>query len=105
MPPVVTPGVGIFDSIPEELLIEISIYAISGDWPTSPLRLSRICRTWRRICFGIPQLWTKACLKLDWASTTTPQLHLLKDWFDRARDLPLRLHVSDPKGLIDQNYG
>lgn len=84
--------------LPLELFAEICHLAVFGQNPVSPLLLGKICRDWRCICYGMPNLWTRPILNLK---ADGPQLDLLRAWIERALHLPLTFSILDPTSFLN----
>ncbi|KAF9554058.1 hypothetical protein CPC08DRAFT_821922 [Agrocybe pediades] len=69
----------------------------------TPLRLGRVCRTWRQIAWNTPQLWTSLAI-LDWFFTRPNRVSLLVEWISRSKTLPLSIYIKGhkPENYIDQ---
>ncbi|PPQ80853.1 hypothetical protein CVT26_015182 [Gymnopilus dilepis] len=63
----------------------------------APLLLARICRGWRKVALGTPQLWTALKLDIRANSTSNPwwqrQRVFLSLWMSRAGGLPMVMSV------------
>ncbi|KAK0194968.1 hypothetical protein F5146DRAFT_1132390 [Armillaria mellea] len=89
--------------IPTELIAEIMLFAVAEATAISPngqpcssaanivpLRLSRVCRSWRETALFLQPLWTRLYLSSD-------QQHgseLLQTWLDRSGQRGLHFHVK-----------
>ncbi|KAJ7252077.1 hypothetical protein B0H12DRAFT_622747 [Mycena haematopus] len=86
-------------TIPPEIAAQIFTHCLPDvfsvpDPGKAPLLLGRICRDWRNIAHGCPQLWT--ALKIDKRHIPVA-LSGAETWLSRAQSMPLtlELHVSD----------
>lgn len=85
-----------FVTIPPEITAEIFTHCLPNslsppDIDTAPLLLERICRDWRNIARGSPELWTS--LKVDGVHIP---VGLIDTWLSRAQTLPLSLVLEVP---------
>ncbi|KAF9014180.1 hypothetical protein BDQ17DRAFT_1342228 [Cyathus striatus] len=95
-----------------ELLAEIFRHCLPSDGipslDTAPLLLCQVCQLWKDVCIRDPRLWTRFVIKMspdDVKDTAGDFLRDAEQWFERARDLSLSLHldirVSMPRGAFD----
>ncbi|KAF5309797.1 hypothetical protein D9611_013642 [Ephemerocybe angulata] len=85
-------------TIPSELLLEISRWAITGGLSSAmtPLQLGGICRSWRELVFQCYELWQSIDVFL-YKSGVWTQISLLEEWVERTGDHPFSLSISAPR--------
>ncbi|KAH6913298.1 hypothetical protein BKA70DRAFT_1262411 [Coprinopsis sp. MPI-PUGE-AT-0042] len=96
---VVKPRISPLNMLPDELISEILIACLDVRPMTSEQRLwfstlRSVCRRWRSVAFSTPMLWTS--VQLQWTGALadlSAYPRRLRDWFDRAGDLPLQLGI------------
>ncbi|KAJ3538624.1 hypothetical protein NMY22_g5087 [Coprinellus aureogranulatus] len=91
--------------LPVELFVQICEEAITGDKAVTPFFLCRICASWRHACYKAPTLWTRPNLRRnrkddEGDETKFKQLQLLKEWVQRAGQLPLHISLRDPVEVL-----
>ncbi|KAJ6602516.1 hypothetical protein DFH09DRAFT_448937 [Mycena vulgaris] len=87
-------------SLPVEITAEIFVQSLDGpkmpDPMESPLVLTRVCSTWRKIAIKTPQLW--GYLQLDFDESppvySQPSHALVETWLARGRSTPLVMKIS-----------
>ncbi|KAJ6602517.1 hypothetical protein DFH09DRAFT_448940 [Mycena vulgaris] len=88
-------------SLPVEITAEIFVQSLDGpkkpDFMESPLVLTRVCSTWRKIAIKTPQLW--GYLQLDFAKSDRPVYRqpshaLVNTWLARGGSTPLNMDVN-----------
>ncbi|KAK7020384.1 F-box domain-containing protein [Favolaschia claudopus] len=111
--------------LPFELISLIFIFClplhrrVSPHPHKSPLNLANVCRQWREVALGIPELWTSMFLQVDEPfygvadlfdssfDKQHPFVALMSLWFARTSGRPLSISLSCtrdsclPKGLLD----
>ncbi|KAJ7092430.1 hypothetical protein B0H15DRAFT_905798 [Mycena belliarum] len=98
LPSVATDAVAVILRIPPEITAKIFRHCLP-DKPSppaidiAPLLLGRICKEWRRVAWGLPELWSS--LKID----KYVPLELVEAWLFRAGVTPLSIVIiSDYSG-------
>ena len=87
--------------LPREMLHYIFHYVFLGcnkfgpSLQDAPLLLGRICSTWRRTVFRMPELWKDLHFFLENAHSRSQKVNAALMWFSRAGDLPLSLTLTD----------
>ncbi|EAU83486.1 hypothetical protein CC1G_04742 [Coprinopsis cinerea okayama7 len=64
--------------------------------PVSPLKLGRICRSWRNAAWTCPRLWKTIHLELRKGHIDT-QRQILEGWLERSKELPLEVYLRIPE--------
>ncbi|KAJ7438119.1 hypothetical protein B0H11DRAFT_1935472 [Mycena galericulata] len=81
-------------SLPPEIISKIFVHCLPpDDTPPAPqlapLLIAQICRHWRAIALGTPELWMNIYL-IGGLREQSASLELLKLWVSRAESLPLK---------------
>ncbi|KAJ7628870.1 hypothetical protein FB45DRAFT_45266 [Roridomyces roridus] len=89
-------------TLPNEIISEIFVHALPPypscppmKGPKSPTHLNLICRKWRDVALGTPQLWRAITLPY----TDDKQVDMVRTWLDRSRSCPLSIKLSWEKTL------
>ncbi|KAJ7025197.1 hypothetical protein C8F04DRAFT_1129563 [Mycena alexandri] len=85
--------------LPTELLVEIFQHFLDpaahfNPRSNAPWLLSHVCRHWRSVALGSPRLWRRFVLPDD-LQYFKPTIDLVAVQLERARNIPLSLHLSD----------
>ncbi len=98
-------------SLPPEILSQIFILTLYIDFASAaelhetsrhserhlkifnPLVLCAVCSSWRSLAFSTPQLWQRVLIHLPIKAQAEKWTADLIQWIERARSLPLALHV------------
>ena len=86
-------------NLPPEVFLEICKFAISRENAVSPLLLGKICRSWRRICYETPNLWSQPELRVRHDDAKS-QLSVLGEWIERAKNMPWTVTVTGEAGVL-----
>nr|GAT52081.1 predicted protein [Mycena chlorophos] len=94
------------ETVPPEILSEIfrSYQRQNGcgnpfDNRSSPIPLTQVCRTWRRLALSMFELWTSLAIYLDGRLPPGPVLQRgVVDWFARAGKRDLEIMVMGDEG-------
>ncbi|KAJ7646947.1 hypothetical protein FB45DRAFT_184477 [Roridomyces roridus] len=79
--------------LPTELLVEIFAYSIL-DQGDVPLRLSHVCRYWRRIINSTPKLWNQGVMDVHLTGNTVAETYAKTLAALLARSAPLPVSIS-----------
>ena len=63
---------------------------------STPILMGRVCRKWRRVALGTPQLWTS--IALEYTAEMTPKVNpfiVIPEWLKRSGCLPLDIYLGD----------
>ena len=66
---------------------------------TSSLVLGRVCRDWRNVAWGLPDLWQRLDIivtKTDHEDGFSRKVQLIKEWIQRAQGRLLTISVQPP---------
>ncbi|KAF7293328.1 F-box domain-containing protein [Mycena chlorophos] len=89
-------------TLPREILSNIFVFSLDGDASPSasksPLVLLCVCRLWRDVALGTPQLWTEVKWKLSEENSGGMRPEHLAAWVARAGSLALSLTIVVPDG-------
>lgn len=91
--------------VPPEITSSIFVHCLPDptepfNFRQMPLALTRVCREWRAVAQGTPQLWTNVRLVgLDGKVLPLPVLEM---WLSCSRHLPLRIVVTPTYGLAPE---
>ncbi|KAJ6457499.1 hypothetical protein C8R47DRAFT_1164176 [Mycena vitilis] len=88
--------------LPDELISEIFLHTLPPypDFPprigpSSPVLLTHICQSWRRIALGTPQLWSVISSLTDYDAThVKSEVRMFRLWLERSRFCPLHLRLG-----------
>ncbi|KAK7449771.1 hypothetical protein VKT23_013246 [Stygiomarasmius scandens] len=92
--------------LPPEVLSEIFIQCLPTDYnPTrslteAPLLLTRVCQSWREICFSTPRLWSALHIYIPhvhaarFCNTLASRTKGVQSWLSHSGDTPLSLSLS-----------
>lgn len=73
----------------------------------APLLLAAVCKPWRTLALGTPQLWTSLSICIDRHVSTESNMAVLPDivhsWLARSAMCPLSLEISNESGRWDQS--
>ena len=58
-----------------------------------PLLLAAVSKTWRRVAFSTPDLWSTVNIHIRSSDNLRTKVELTKEWLDRSRRLPLHLSL------------
>ncbi|KAF9471684.1 hypothetical protein BDN70DRAFT_887820 [Pholiota conissans] len=89
--------------LPVELVSKIftNLRLLPTDTPDritmSPLLLGTICRTWRRIAWSSPELWST--LAIDICNTRDGVADIIQPWLDRSCEFPLSINLYSTRKL------
>ncbi|KAJ7050031.1 hypothetical protein C8F01DRAFT_1348434 [Mycena amicta] len=96
-------------ALPAEVLEQIFLWAVpepgerhsaqaEKEWSRQlPWSLAQVCRRWRDIAYGFPNLWSCICVDLSNRPCTTPALLLRQ--LELATNRPLHIHFYSTIGL------
>ncbi|KAF8907854.1 hypothetical protein CPB84DRAFT_1843709 [Gymnopilus junonius] len=68
---------------------------------SASLTISAVCRIWREIAFGTPELWTVVNVYLDPSRNTAFQVELVREWLERSAEMPLQLSLVCDDGSTE----
>ncbi|KAF9471818.1 hypothetical protein BDN70DRAFT_887715 [Pholiota conissans] len=106
----------LLNRLPPEIVAEVFEQCIPAELPsvdpncfleehtiTAPLTISAVCKGWRNIAFSTPRLWKLLSIR----PPTVSSIGLIKNWIDRAGQLPLSilLHLPDEDETAVQIMG
>ncbi|KAF9477131.1 hypothetical protein BDN70DRAFT_838299 [Pholiota conissans] len=99
-----------FRRIPDNILSTIFLHSLPHQWNAAisisepPLRLSYVCKKWRRVAFNTPDLWAalhiaslKSCCgkQTKWKSERhASHLQAISQWLGRSGDRPLSVSMD-----------
>ncbi|KAF8963654.1 hypothetical protein BDZ97DRAFT_1919652 [Flammula alnicola] len=69
-----------------------------------PLPLGRVCSTWRAVVLSSPRLWTTLFLAIQSPTQLEQYIELVKEWFSRAKGLPLSFYFYFTRDLWNARY-
>ena len=70
----------------------------------APLVISAICRTWRRISFSQPRLWTSLNIFMNDPDKLSTQHQLVNEWLGRAGRLPLDVWIHCRPDVFEEEW-
>ncbi|KIO13143.1 hypothetical protein M404DRAFT_560982 [Pisolithus tinctorius Marx 270] len=78
----------------------LDYYPCVGKNRQAPLSLSQVCRSWRKLSFALPCLWTRFQVNVDypvrpsnWDRTIRSMIMSVRLWLSRSQSLPVYLYL------------